>query len=135
MRKALVLCAALLLPSMGQAQFVRETLKIPVLPLTATTFEVIEADAAGGSHIWCAAGLYARKVLGLERGRLWVARGRQSSDLAPGRKGVIFSVEAVPGEFLSPIRSVRRPGLSFSIGHANAICREADWRVRLRSGV
>lgn len=135
MRKALMVCAAILVPSLAQAQFVRERFDIPVLPLTATTFEVIEADAAGGSQIWCAAGIYARTVLGLERGKLWVARERQDSDRVPGRKSVVFSVEPVSGEILSPLRSVRKPGLSFSIGHANAICREADWRVRLRSGV
>ena len=136
MLRALILAFLLVVPSASVAQFERrERFNIPVLRVTETTFEVIEADFAGPSQIWCAAGIFASKRLGLNRGSLWVATPRGPSVTTPGRKGVVFSTVPVPGEFSSVTRSTRRVGLTFSIGHALAICNEQRNLVRIRDRV
>ncbi|GGX53104.1 hypothetical protein GCM10007385_21440 [Tateyamaria omphalii] len=133
MFKPIALAFAITLPTLGHAQdFVRrERFTIPVNQIDGTTFEVIEADAAGGTQIWCAAGIYARNVLGLRGGDLYIAEGRGDAQTASGRKGVTFSTQAVSDAFSSVGQGVRRSGKVFSMAHAYALCRNLPFlRVR-----
>ncbi|MEL6465569.1 MAG: hypothetical protein AAFQ58_11430 [Pseudomonadota bacterium] len=125
MLRPIVLAFCVTLPSLGHAQdfMQRQRFTIPVNQIDATTFEVIEADSAGGSQLWCAAGLYARNVLGLSGGNLYIQTGRGTAMTAPGRIGVAFSSEPVPGAFSSPDQGVRRAGKVFSVTHAYSLCR------------
>jgi hypothetical protein len=105
----------------------------PDFPLTVIQapdsgeFEVIEEHAAGPRQIWCAAAEHGRDVLGLPTAtRLYIARGRGPSQLAPGRISVRFSpvpVTAVAPKQDGPYTaSLRDVGFSLSIGHAQTYC-------------
>ncbi len=115
---------AMIAPVAGVAQGVQrsEHFSIPVLPMSPSTFEVVENDGAGGTQLWCAAGLYAREVLGQGSGSLYILEERSDSRTVPGRKSVIFSTEPVDGAFSTLTQGVRRAGLSFSTLHAYALC-------------
>ncbi|APX12348.1 hypothetical protein [Tateyamaria omphalii] len=133
MLKPLSLAVLITLPTLGHAQdFVRrERFTIPVNQIDATSFEVIEADGAGGTQLWCAAGLYTRNVLGQRGGDLYIQTGRGDAVTAPGRKGVVFSTQPVDGAFSSFSQGVRRTGKVFSMTHAFSLCRDAPFlRVR-----
>lgn len=133
MLKPALIVLATLLPVMAHAQdsMRRERFTIPVNQIDGTTFEVIEADSAGGTQLWCAAGLYARNVLGLRGSNLYIARGRDDATTVSGRKGVIFSTEPVEGAFSSVSQGVRRTGQVFSVTHAYSLCRNLPFlRVR-----
>ncbi len=124
---------AVLLASVPSSLFAfetfREIYRIPVIAISATTFEVIENDGAGGSQLWCAAGTFARERLGVGPGeRLYVQRGRAQSERAAGRKSVVFTTEAQANEFSSLDLGVRRAGKAVSITQARASC-DGDSRV------
>ena len=126
---ALILTAPTIVLAQDAAR--RERFTIPVNQIDTTTFEVVEADGAGGTQLWCAAGIFARHVLGLRGGNLYVAKGRGDAVTAPGRKGVVFSTEAVEGAFSSVSQGVRRSGQVFSMTHAYSLCRNLPFlRVR-----
>lgn len=136
MLRPIALAIAVTLPTLGYAQdSVRgERYTIPVNQIDSTTFEVIEADGAGGTQLWCAAGLYTRNVLGLRGGDLYIAQGRTDAQTVPGRKGVVFTTQAVPNAFSSVTQGVRRTGKVFSMTHAYALCRNLPFlRVRTSS--
>ncbi|MEL6450055.1 MAG: hypothetical protein AAFQ19_02260 [Pseudomonadota bacterium] len=132
MLRCLLLCALSVAPTFAAAQAFdwRKRYDIPVIPIDATSFEVIENDGAGGTQLWCAAGLYARDQLGQLRGSLYVREGRRPSARAPGRRGVVFTLDAVPDAFSSVSEGVRRAGQVFSISHARALCRSTG-RLRI----
>ena len=62
----------------------RQTVTVPVVPISATEFEVVRASFTSPANIWCGAGTYARKVLGQRGGKLWVAQGLAPSKTVPG---------------------------------------------------
>ncbi|WP_299043538.1 hypothetical protein [uncultured Tateyamaria sp.] len=133
MLKAAAVALIVTLPTMTHAQdfMRRERFTIPVNQIDATSFEVIEADSAGGTQLWCAAGLFARNVLGLRGGNLYIAVGRSGARTVPGRQGVVFSTEPVEGAFSSVSQGVRRSGQVFSMTHAYSLCRNTPLlRVR-----
>ena len=103
--------------------YFRELIVIPVRQIDATSFEVIEADGAGGMQMWCAAGIFSRKVMGLRGGDLTVIRSRGPSETYPGRKSVVFTTRPVDNPKSSYSTSVRTAGLQFSMTHAYAQCR------------
>ncbi|WP_152613068.1 hypothetical protein [Tateyamaria sp. ANG-S1] len=129
MLKPLSLAVLITLPTLGHAQdFVRrERLTIPVNRIDSTSFEVIEADGAGGTQLWCAAGIYTRHVLGQRGGDLYIQSGRGDATTAPGRKGVVFTTQPVEGAFSSFGQGVRRTGKVFSMAHAFALCRDSPF--------
>lgn len=105
----------------------------PNFPLTviqapdSREFEVIEEHAAGPRQIWCAAAEHGRDVLRLPTAtRLYIARGRGPSQLAPGRISVRFSPDPVaatgPSQDGPYTVSLRDVGFSLSIGHAQSYC-------------
>ncbi|WP_299151884.1 hypothetical protein [uncultured Tateyamaria sp.] len=122
---ALALGAAIFVPTLGAAQeeVRRERFDIPIFPIDANTFEVIENDGAGGTQMWCAAGIYTRQFLGQRGGSIYIQAGRDNSRAIVGRKSVIFTTQAVEGAFSSTSQGIRRTGQVFSMAHAYALCR------------
>lgn len=137
MLKHLALAAVVTLPTLAHAQdrvFPRERFTIPVNQIDANSFEVIENDGAGGTQLWCAAGLFTRKALGQRGGELYIESPRGPAQTMPGRKGVVFTTEPVAGAFNSVSQGVRRAGQSFSMTHAYALCRSGRSQgVRVRT--
>ena len=128
MRKHLALLSmlvAIVLPTALAANriYFRELIVIPVRQIDATSFEVIEADGAGGMQMWCAAGIFARNVLDQRGGTLAVTRPRGPSATFPGRTSVIYSTRPVSDPKSSYSPNVRTAGLTFSVTHAYALCR------------
>lgn len=111
----------------------RDIFEIPVYALNAVSFEVIESDGAGGTQLWCAAGIYAREVLGQRSGSLYIEEGRGPAVSLPGRVGVRFTTQPVPNAFSAFTQGVRRTGQVFSINHAYALCNDTpNLRVQVR---
>ncbi|MEP1353482.1 MAG: hypothetical protein ABJX32_09795 [Tateyamaria sp.] len=106
-----------------------ETFTIPIVPLDKTTFEAIEADGAGGTQMWCAAGIFATRVLGITNGEIYIKQARGPSVAAQGRKGVVFTTQEVPNASKSYSQGVQTTGKSFSAGHAHSLCFGSDFRV------
>lgn len=133
MLKSLALAGLLAMPTQLHADFIGfatiDTFTIPVLPIDETTFETIEADGAGGTQLWCAAGIYARRVLGLTNADLYIKQARGPSVTVEGRNGVVFTTQEVPNASKSYSESVKDAGKTFSAGHAYALCRGSDFRV------
>ncbi|WP_299281101.1 hypothetical protein [uncultured Tateyamaria sp.] len=114
--------------------FLKEIIVIPVRPIDATTFEVIENDGAGGTQMWCAAGKFTRGYLRQRGGDLTVLQPRAASPVYSGRKSVIFTTRAVAGAVSSASQGVRTAGQRFSMAHAYALCksrREQFIKVRV----
>ncbi|MEL7262630.1 MAG: hypothetical protein AAGK69_14700 [Pseudomonadota bacterium] len=136
MFKRLAILMLLAAPTALQADriFFRELIVIPVRQIDANSFEAIEADGAGGMQMWCAAGIFTRKVLGQRGGDIAVAQARGPSAAYPGRKSVIFTTQAVADPKSSYSTSLRTPGLTFSMAHAYAQCRSVlpEQIVRVR---
>ncbi|MEM6372746.1 MAG: hypothetical protein AAF727_08215 [Pseudomonadota bacterium] len=123
------------LPGLVQAQsiFFKERVLIPVRPIDATTFEVVENDGAGGTTLWCAAGIFTKEYLNQRGGEIGVLQARGDSATYPGRKSVIFTTGPVPNPVKSTSQGVRTEGQTFSMGHANALCRaQPEIYVRVR---
>ncbi len=130
------LAFAVTAPTIADAQssaLRRDTFTLPVAQIGPNTFEVIEADGAGGTQMWCGAGIYVRRVLGQRGGDIQIVTPRGPSTTMPGRKSVVFTTE-VSGEggggFFSP--STRTAGRSVSMTHAFALCSDMP-RLRLRT--
>lgn len=130
-----VLTLALVLPVAATAQsiFTRELVVIPVRPIDATRFEVIENDGAGGTTLWCAASKFTRDYLNQRRGQITVLQPRGDSTAFPGRKSVIFTTAPIENAVTSTSEGVRTPFQTFSNGHANALCRsQPELLIRVR---
>ena len=126
-----VLCLSLAAVSAHAFQFGRETVRVSVLPISATEFEVLESVNVGGPQMWCAAGLYARQAYGRGVKQLYVARGRAESTRLAGRKSVVFSTKPVPSAFTDLSLGVRRTGKTLTALHARSAC-DDTFRVILR---
>lgn len=128
---AVLMAVPTVLPAQG---FVRQdSFTLPVAPIDANSFEVVESDGAGGPQMWCAAGLYARKVLGQRAADLYVQQARGPSQTMPGRKGVVFTTAPVAGAFGTTSLGIRQAGATHSVAHAFALCHEFK-NLRLRTG-
>lgn len=126
--------ALVTVPTLAASQsFERESYTLPVTQIDADSFEVTEADGAGGSQMWCAAGLYARKALGLWKADLSIEVPRGPSPTMPGRQGVVFTVAPAVDTTSSLFAGTRQAGQTFSVGHANAICSQY-YAFRIRTG-
>ena len=121
---AATMAFAVSVPTLLPAQdfFILERFVLPVNQIDANSFEVVEADGAGPPQIWCAAGIYARRVLNQPSGDLYLEGARGPSQTQPGRKGIVFTTEPQDGAFSSITLSTRRVGLVKSVGLANSVC-------------
>lgn len=112
------------------AQAFRPQFSLPVIQVPdSRDFEVIEEHAAGPRQIWCAAAEHGRDVLRLPTAtRLYIARGRGPSPLAPNRTAVRFSPDRIepvgPKQDGTYAVSLRDVGFSLSIGHALSYCND-----------
>lgn len=134
MLKPIALALILTLPTVVYAQDAarRERFTLPVNQIDNARFEVIEADGAGGTQMWCAAGIFARDVLMRRDGNLYIETGRGDAITVPGRKGVTFSTEPVDGAFSSVSQGIRRAGKVFSMAHAYSLCRNLPFlKIRI----
>jgi len=114
-------------PGFAQALFYGQ-LTMPVNAVSGTKFEVIQTDGIGPLEIWCAAGYYASKRLGKTRGRVFIDRPLGAALTAPGRKGVVFTINA-PAQAESSGRTsltIEDPGASLLINHALQFCKGQD---------
>ncbi|WP_299294908.1 hypothetical protein [uncultured Tateyamaria sp.] len=111
----------------------RQRYTLPAAQIGPQSFEIVEADGAGNSQMWCAAGLYARKVLGARGGTLAIETPRGPAQSTPGRRGVVFTTAPVQGAFGGVSLSVRQAGLTFSMTHAYAQCSQFP-NLKLRTG-
>ncbi|WP_299368360.1 hypothetical protein [uncultured Tateyamaria sp.] len=129
------LAVAVTAPTLAPAQDFerRQRFTLPAVQIDGNSFEIIEADGAGNTQMWCAAGLYARKVLGQRGGDISVERPRGASQSTPGRRGVVFTTAPGSDAFSGVSLSVRRAGLTFSMAHAYALCSQTP-NLRLRTG-
>lgn len=125
-------------PTLASAQFVveRERYKLPVIQLSANTFEVVEANGAGGQHIWCGAGIYVRRGLGLADGDIEIVVPRGASQTAPGRKSVVFQINAVQADKPGyTTNNIGKAGAAKSVFAAYSVCRFSPGvRVQLADG-
>ncbi|MEL6465567.1 MAG: hypothetical protein AAFQ58_11420 [Pseudomonadota bacterium] len=131
----LLAALALILPStvLGQRFLLREIVVIPVYPIDANTFEVIENDGAGGTQLWCAAGKFTRGYLHQRGGDLTVLTPRAASATFPGRKSVVFTTRPTSNAFRSASQGVRQAGQTFSMAHAYTLCKSRyDLYIKLR---
>ncbi|UWR27472.1 hypothetical protein K3757_05910 [Sulfitobacter sp. S223] len=120
---------ALAVPVAAQSQTYRAINYLDVVPLTSTTFEVIESDGKGARGIWCAAADYAERKLRYY-GRIYISEGRAPSRSYPGRKSVIFTtdVNSLTQEPTTSLTlSTTRVGVGLPANHAIQFCRPADY--------
>ncbi|MEO9899026.1 MAG: hypothetical protein ABJD13_17005 [Paracoccaceae bacterium] len=123
----------LLSAQIGAAQgFPELQVKVRVAAINATSFEVIDGIDTGPRQMWCAAAQFAKRKYGVKSGQLWLARGLGPSNAMPGRRSTIFSLKPVPNEYKSISLSIRRSGQVVGFALASSLCRNSDFRVRLR---
>lgn len=64
-----------------------------VNPVSETVFEVVGKSGSGGSQFWCAAGDYARRVLGADATqRVYLVRGPAPAQTYNWNRAVLFSL-------------------------------------------
>ncbi|MCE8009365.1 hypothetical protein [Aestuariivita sp.] len=95
MSAALGLAIVIALPSSAWAFRAKNHLEVN--PITQTRFEVIQRAGAGASDFWCAAGDYARRVLGVAANQpVYLVAGRDTAQTRTNRIAVTFSLDAPP---------------------------------------
>lgn len=127
-----------LVPVVSSAQNYKAVNNLTVVPLGASSFEVIEGRGEGPRGIWCAAAEYAERRLGAQ-GRVYVQKGRGPSHVVSGRKGVLFTTNPAklaqrPSQSLSV--STSRVGAGLPVAHAIQFCRDVfdrDNEIRRRN--
>lgn len=113
-------------PLAASAQAYRAINDLTVVPLNASSFEVIEARGEGPRGIWCAAAEYAERRLG-EGSRVYIKQGRGPSRSLAGHKAVVFTTNAEtlsqpPSQSLS--LTTTRIGVGLPVDHAIQFCRD-----------
>ncbi|MEH6830921.1 hypothetical protein [Sulfitobacter sp.] len=122
---------AIAAPIAAGAQTFRAVNDLYVVPLTRSTFEVIEAHGEGPQGIWCAAAEYAERRLGA-KGRIYVLEARGPSRNTPGRKSVVFTTNAANltvEPFKSVSLSTSQVGMGLPIPHAIQFCRKDEFEL------
>ncbi|WP_299723671.1 hypothetical protein [uncultured Tateyamaria sp.] len=98
--------------------------ELPVIGIDANSFEVIEEQGAGGPQMWCAAAIYARKVLGQRGADLYIEVPRGQAQTIAGRQGVVFTIAPVSNPVQSYSFGTDQAGSKHSVASANSICRD-----------
>lgn len=120
---AMSLSGAVCAGSALAAQSVVFRLNLDVNPVSATSFEVIEARGAGAMDIWCAAATYAEDTLRIPGNkRLYIEKARGPAVTASGRKGVVFTTIGEGRDNKTYSVSVKQVGYSLPIHHAKQFC-------------
>ncbi|MEM8655347.1 MAG: hypothetical protein AAGF36_11420 [Pseudomonadota bacterium] len=129
------LALIIVLPTLAPAQDLvrRERFQIPIFSIDANTFEVIENDGAGGSELWCAAGIYVRRTLRQRGGDITILTPLGPAQAVPGRRSVVFTTAPDAPATTSYSQGVRLAGKRFSMAHAYALCRGVpNLRISIR---
>lgn len=110
---------------------------LTVNPVGQGAYEVVSYGGDGPRQIWCAAGQYARQMLGHgNNARVSILRGYGPSATIPGKRGVTFTTAPTngprPGSNGNYSVSIRTPGFNLSTAHAEGFCQdvfdiEDDW--------
>lgn len=91
--------AALMLSPLSASAF-RALNWLQVNPMPGGVFEVVGEPGSGPIQYWCAAGDYARQVLGVAANqRIYIVRGRGPSETTDRRSAVQFSLTKPPGDY------------------------------------
>lgn len=125
---------AIATPIASHAQTFRAINDLYVIPLSRSTFEVIEARGEGPQGIWCAAAEYAERRLGA-KGRVYIREGRGPSRSVSGRKSVVFTTDAATlkqGPFQSLSLNTSQVGVGLPIAHAIQFCRPDEFELKDR---
>ena len=96
-----------------------------VNPVSDTVFEVVGRPGSGGVEFWCAAGDYARRVLGAKATqKVYLVRGPAPAQTRHWNRAVLFSLEAPEGANLNTglSLSVTQVGENLSAASAQAYC-------------
>ncbi|MEP3329456.1 hypothetical protein [Sedimentitalea sp.] len=96
-----------------------------VNPLSATSFEVIGRGGISSTEYWCAAGDYARRVLGVPiEQRIYISRPRGRSETENAKSAVQFSLDPPANADLKPglLLTVTRTGDNLSAWGAWNYC-------------
>ena len=107
------------------AQAYRALNWLQVNPVREGVFEVVGQPGSGPAQYWCAAGDFARQVLGVAANqRIYIARGRGPSETTNRRSAVQFSLTPPPGADTTPglSLSVTRPGENLRAAAARFYC-------------
>lgn len=112
---------------------IRTRYVLPVVAVDADSFEVIENDGAGGPQMWCAAAIYARRVLGQRGSDLYVQTARGPAQTVAGRTGVVFTTAPMENAIPSYSFGLRQVGVTHSSAAASGTCRDTFGRVVIRT--
>lgn len=131
----LALGLAAFLPTGASAQIhFPEVITVPVNALSTGSFEVLEKPLVGPAQMWCAAGVFAEKQLGLRKGSLTILDAYGPAKTQQGGRGVVFTTQPVAGAFKDLSAGYRKAGKEMSIGLATALCQsDPDIRIRVRT--
>lgn len=102
-----------------------------VNPVSGTVFEVVGKSGSGGSQFWCAAGDYARRVLGAgATQRVYLVRGVAPAQTHEWDRAVLFSLAVPQDADLSTgfTLSTERVGDNMMAAAAQAYCMDDKLR-------
>ena len=125
----LIIAAMLATLAPAAAQAWRAWNRHEVYPVGNGAFEVIGRAGSGPRQFWCAAGDFARHVLGAGNTvRIYIVRGRGPAVTVENRKSVVFSLQPPPGDLPpeSYSLSVDRVGDNLSASFARQYCLDPD---------
>lgn len=114
------------LANAGSAQPYKAVNRLQVHPISATEFEVVENYGEGARGMFCAAGEFAQRRLGMRSGRIYIVGPRGPSKFVQGRKGAVFSIAQNAAEPINSLTAtVRHVGYNVSVGTTRQWCRDA----------
>ncbi|KIN73169.1 hypothetical protein [Sulfitobacter guttiformis] len=121
------------LPAYANTHVFRSVNDLDVVPISATSFAVIEARGEGPQGMWCAAAEYAERRLGATS-RVYISEARGPSRVEPGRNSVVFTIDPSTlsqGPFQSITIGTSQVGLGLPVAHARQFCRKEDFDISL----
>ncbi len=102
-----------------------------VNPVSDINFEVVGRPGSSGVQFWCAAGDYARQVLGVSSvQRIYLVRGPAPAVTRNWNRAVLFSLVAPQGADLRPglTMSMKRVGDNMNAANAQTYCLDEKLR-------
>lgn len=123
MQKVFLCVSLALLPSLAGAWTAENRHKVALI--SDSVFEVVGRPGSGGQEFWCAAGDYARRVLGAAAAqRVYLVRGPAPAQTRNWNRAVLFSLTPPSGANLEPgiTLSVNRIGDNLNATLAQSYC-------------